>query len=97
MPHLRFLAYLIDLCFERRCPKQNTLARFEGEIFGSPKILNWLRYCLQPYSNGGYKNYANLFDRSSKQAQVICGRSPARRQRKVNDLRHVTERTSRIM
>jgi len=36
------LTYLVDLCFERRCPKQNTVARLSLTIFPSKKF--WAVY-----------------------------------------------------
>ena len=36
----KFLKYLVILCFERRCPKQNAVASLK------PNILVWLRHCL---------------------------------------------------
>jgi len=42
-----FLAYLVVLCFERRCPKQNTVARLKSKYL-APKVLGWLCYCSGP-------------------------------------------------
>jgi len=37
---LEFLAYLVTLCFDRRYPKQNTVARLKSNIFcPSPKLV----------------------------------------------------------
>ena len=33
----KFLTYLVILCFERRCAKQNAIARFEVKRFASPR------------------------------------------------------------
>jgi len=38
----KFLAYLVILCFWRRCPKQTIVARLKVKIFGPPQILGWL-------------------------------------------------------
>jgi len=43
----KFLAYLVILCFERRCLKQNTVARLKLSDLVHPKILCWLRNCYQ--------------------------------------------------
>ena len=41
-----FLAYLVVLCFERRCLKQNTVARLKSKIFAPPKF--WAGYTTEP-------------------------------------------------
>jgi len=41
---LKFLAYLVVLCFERRCPKQNTVAHLKSKYLAPPNILGWLHY-----------------------------------------------------
>jgi len=38
----KFLVYLVILCFDRRCPKQNTVARLKSQT--PPTILVWLRH-----------------------------------------------------
>jgi len=44
----KFLAYLVVLCFDRRCPKQYTLiARLKSKYLAPPKIFGWLRCCLK--------------------------------------------------
>jgi len=40
----KFLAYPVILCFEKRCSKQNAVARLQS--FWSPKISGWLRHCV---------------------------------------------------
>jgi len=50
----KFLAYLVILCFERRYPKQNIVARLKSHIlapqmFWIPTILGWLRHWLHWY------------------------------------------------
>ena len=35
----QILAYLIILCFERRCPKQNTVARLKSKILPLTNFL----------------------------------------------------------
>jgi len=46
-----FLAYLVISCFEKRLPRQNTVARLKSKILSPPnflalsKILGWLRHC----------------------------------------------------
>ena len=37
-----FRTYPVVLCFERRCPKPNTVARLNSKYFGSPKF--WAGY-----------------------------------------------------
>ena len=43
----KFLAYFVILCFETRCPKQNTIVRLKLKHLAS-KILGWLRYWFCP-------------------------------------------------
>jgi len=35
----KFLEYLLILCFERRCPKQNTADRPKSKVLAPPKIF----------------------------------------------------------
>jgi len=42
-----FFAYLVVLCFDRRCPKQNIVARLKSTYLSHQKILGWLRHWLQ--------------------------------------------------
>jgi len=42
---LKFLAHVVVLCFERQCPKPNTVARLNSKYLAPPKISGWLRYC----------------------------------------------------
>jgi len=43
-PPPKFLAYLVNLCFERQCPKQNAVARLKSK-FATPKNCGlWLRH-----------------------------------------------------
>jgi len=35
----KYLAYLVILCFERRYPKQNTVARLKSKILAPPKFF----------------------------------------------------------
>jgi len=42
----KFLACLVVLCFERRCFKENTVARLKSKYLALQKILGWLRYCF---------------------------------------------------
>jgi len=42
-----FLEYLVISCFERRCPKLNTVARLKSKDLAQTKILGWLRHCLE--------------------------------------------------
>jgi len=42
MPSKNFLAYLLTFCFERRCPKQNTVARIKSNDLAPQKNLGWL-------------------------------------------------------
>jgi len=48
-----FRAHLVVLCFDRRCLKQNTVARLESKYLAAPKILGWLRYCLRAFIEQG--------------------------------------------
>jgi len=41
----KFLAYLVILCSERQCPKQNTVARLKSKYLAPQKILGRLRDC----------------------------------------------------
>jgi len=34
----KFLAYLVVLCFEKRCPKQNTVARLKSKYLSQKKF-----------------------------------------------------------
>ena len=43
----QFLAYLVVLCFEKRCPEQNTVARLKSKYLAPPKIFGWLRHCTK--------------------------------------------------
>jgi len=38
-PLPKFLAYVVILCFERRCPKQNTVARLKSNILTAPQMI----------------------------------------------------------
>ena len=40
----KLLAFLAILCFERRCPKQNTVARLKSRYFSQQKFGAWLRH-----------------------------------------------------
>ena len=42
-----FFTYLVVLCFDRRCPKQNIVARLKSTYLSPQKILGWLRHWLQ--------------------------------------------------
>ena len=44
----KFLVFLVILCFERRCRKQNTVA-LEVKRFARPKFVGWLRHevCIE--------------------------------------------------
>ena len=42
----KFLAYLVILCFESRCLKQNTVARLKSKDLAPSKFLGRLRHCL---------------------------------------------------
>jgi len=41
-----FLANVVVLCFETRCPKPNTFAHLNSKDLAPPKILGWLPYCV---------------------------------------------------
>ena len=41
----KFLAFLVVLCFERCCPKQNTVVRWKSKYLAQKKFSGWLRYC----------------------------------------------------
>jgi len=47
----RFLTYLVVLCFERRCPKPNTLARSQNFGLATPltwgNVQLWLLFCFR--------------------------------------------------
>jgi len=45
--HPKFLAYLVVLCFQRKLPKQNFVARSKSKYLAHPKILGWLHYCFE--------------------------------------------------
>jgi len=36
---------LVVLCFEKRCPKPNSVVRLNSKYSAPPKLLGWLRYC----------------------------------------------------
>jgi len=40
-----FLAYLVILCFEKRCPKHSIVARLKSKSLAPQKNLGWLRHC----------------------------------------------------
>jgi len=42
-----FLACLVVLRLERRCPKRDTVARLKSKYLAPPKVLGWLRYGLE--------------------------------------------------
>jgi len=44
----KFLAYLVILCVERRCPKQNSVARLKSKTLSPQKHFGWLRHCHWP-------------------------------------------------
>jgi len=44
MALINFLAYLVILCFERRCPKQNTVARLKSKFLAPTKKYFWAGY-----------------------------------------------------
>jgi len=46
----KFPAHIV-LCFERQCPKPNTVARLNSKYLGPPKISGWLRYSKQSATN----------------------------------------------
>jgi len=45
----KFLAYLVVLCSERRCPisQNKCCCSLKVEIFGPSQNLRWLRHCLE--------------------------------------------------
>ena len=43
----KFLEDTVILCFERQCPKQNSVIRLKSNILPPLKFLGWLRYCRQ--------------------------------------------------
>jgi len=47
-----FSENMVILWFERRFSKQNTVIRLKSNILPHPKLLSWLRHCLQPHSVG---------------------------------------------
>jgi len=40
-----FVSYLVILFFERRYPKQNTVAHLKANIFPAKKTVGFLRHC----------------------------------------------------
>jgi len=44
-PFKIFVAYFVVLCFKRRCPKQNAVARLKSKLFGPSVIFGLARPC----------------------------------------------------
>ena len=47
----KFLACLVVLCFERRFPKQNTVARLKSKYLPPKNFGVWLRYWVSLHAN----------------------------------------------
>jgi len=43
--HPKLLENILNLCFERRFSKQNSIIRLKSNILPPQKILGWLRHC----------------------------------------------------
>jgi len=80
MPPAKFLAYLVILCFERRCPKQNTAARLRAKYLAPQNF--WAGYAtgqitLRTKENSQRKKPPTTTDVSTKCQSQICGNSVA--------------------
>jgi len=74
----KFLAYIVILCFERRCPKQNSVIRLKSKNFAPhPQILGCLRLWMTFRSSLSlhlfcvHQSYAGVLRRSSVETKLI--------------------------
>jgi len=69
----KFLAYLVILCFERRCPKHNTVARLKSKDFPPNKL--WTGYAkgiiLRSVSGNSKFNIISAFVRQLLQFKLF--------------------------